>query len=113
MTYPTDKQLEAAAYAFHGQNWHHFDNRNKMIARRNIRAAIIAADQAAWEPIENAPPGDDIDLIGMFEPPTRRFVAVCWQYKGFWWWFCDNAVYRCDSDPVKFQMMPGVQGEDA
>ena len=55
MTYPTDKQVEAAAYAFHGQNWHHFNSKNKMIARRDMRAAIIAADQAAWETVENAP----------------------------------------------------------
>ena len=78
MTYPTDKQVEAAARAIALIDW-----QPQMIDKVWINyidvasAAIIAADQAAWLPIDQAPHGDDIDLIGLFETPAGRFVSGC------------------------------------
>ena len=97
MNNPTDKQVEAAARAIALIDWQPQMIDKVWINYINVaRAAIIAADQAAWEPIENAPPGDDIDLIGLFQTPTRRLVSVCWRYKGGWWWNYENSVHECD-----------------
>ena len=97
MNNPTDGQLKTF-----------FEGLGKLIAD-----VLTAPEAAKWLPIEQAPQDDDIDLIGLFQTPTRRFVAVCWRYKGGWWWNYENSVHECDGYPFMFQFLPEPMKGDA
>jgi len=73
----TDAQLQAALDAFYGDS----------IARdvRKMRAALEAADDAAWRPIEEAP-SDDLILCIATEGTQSILLgrtAIKWKYASF------------------------------
>ena len=71
----TDAMVEAAARALaerwrvNAENWHYYET--------HAKAALEAADAAAWQPIETAPHNQRIVLQQNGSPPNDE-IAIAW-----------------------------------
>ena len=77
-----------------------------------LEVVLTATEAAKWLPIDQAPPGDDIDLIGLFEVVEEKFTAIFWRCDGHWVWPSFGSITRCPT-PVKFQYPPEPPKGDA
>ena len=72
----TDKMVEAALDAWFGAAWRRRDNAADHM--RIMRAALLAADREAWEPMETAPTDGSTVIVYAPPPdPEKWHETVC------------------------------------
>lgn len=110
MTYPTDEMVEAAWMALTSakpvgasdfdQTW-----TVTVPTKERVRQAIIAAEQAAWKPIEEAPKNGDpfLGCIIVDSQVGEPFLARWDEDHGF---ICDVQTELLPHKPTHFRPMP-------
>lgn len=111
---PTDAQIEAAARsdaAFDGRGWEAMarTDRDRYLARS--RAALEAAERAAWRPVSEAPKdGTPVLVCGAENRPDKMDVAE-WHYWAnghCYCWATEGALNMqpLDPPPTHFRPLP-------
>lgn len=105
----TDAQIEAAAKSdatFDGRPWESMGrlDRERYLARS--RAALEAAERAAWRPFSEAPENGTGILV--FRPDTGEFIA----YFVDDGWFSTNGEDLTGDLPTHFRPLPQPPGEE-
>lgn len=117
MTYPTYEAVNAALTAWFGspEQWDTSPERYEFIDC--MRAALIAAEQAAWQGIESAPKDGTAVLLycSYGERHPAEMVTAEWRHDD--WRLIQTGGYAEDSDvggdPTHWRPLPAVPGPQA
>jgi len=110
----TDQMVEAALQAYCGQD-HQLDFGVLPDYIAAMRAALEAADAAAWQPIETAPMDGGAVLcwpfvyFGLFEGRGEQEIVVGYFSDDDWW--CENAPTAKRFEPTHWRPLPAAPKE--